>query len=137
MGDSAILPVIVGLGAGIALIVIFASAPNPLHLTIEGMKESYRVNEPITFTLRVSGYGQYCQSPNAAIWNASSSFASVPLWRSGLPSVLCPPYQQPHFVDDRYSWRQDRSAVIDKSGEYIFGANVGSEPTVQKEFAVH
>ena len=71
------------------------------------------------------------------IWNASTSIdSSIPIWRSGLPTVLCPPYPGSHFIDDKYSWVQDRSAIIDKAGQYIFKAGGYRLQTVQAEFKV-
>ena len=144
------IPVIAGLSVGILLIVIlalvffnspsnstFSATPNNLSLTIDALKESYHVGEPLTFTLRVTGYGDCYQTPNAAIWNASSAFASRPIWRSGTPAFTCDPnLQSDHFVDDKYSWGEDRNVTITEAGDYVFGARIGVNPAVQKEFTV-
>ena len=151
------IPVIAGLSSGIAMIIVFALIFGPpasptdaptiaptvleptyhVNLTIVGMKDSYRVGGPISFTLRVNGYGYYCQSPNAAIWNASSAFASIPIWRSGLPILLCQsPQTTNHIVDDNYSWGLDRNITIEEPGRYVLGARIASDPAVQKEFTV-
>lgn len=143
------VPVIAGLSVGILLIIIFAlvfsstsnsgmsTIPNNLNLAIDGLKESYRIGEPITFTLRVTGYDDCYQTPNAAIWNASSAFASRPVWRSGLPAFTCDSnLESDHFIDDTYSWGEDRNVTIDKTGDYVFGARMGVNPAVQKEFRV-
>ena len=53
MNGGTTLPVVIGISAGIAMIVIFALLVNHhLKLSIEGLKHSYRVGEQITFTLR-------------------------------------------------------------------------------------
>lgn len=148
--DSRItMPVIAGLSVGILLIIIFAlvfnttsnsgmsTTPNNLNLAIDGLKESYRIGEPITFTLRVTGYGDCYQTPNAAIWNASSAFASRPIWRSGTPSFTCDSnLESNHFIDDKYSWGEDRNVAVNETGNYVFGARIGVNPAVQKEFRV-
>ena len=138
MNGGTTLPVVIGISAGIAMIVIFALLVNHhLKLSIEGLKHSYRVGEQITFTLRINGYGYYCYTPGAAIWNASTALdSSIPIWRSGFPTVLCPPYPGSHFIDDKYSWVQDRSAIIDKAGQYMFKAGGDRVPTLQAEFKV-
>lgn len=137
------------MGVGILLIIIFAfifnstgnsafsTTPNNLNLAIEGLKESYRVEEPITFTLRVTGYGDCYQTPNAAIWNASSVFASRPVWRSGLPNLTCDSNSQfAHFINDTYHWGEDRNVTVTNAGDYVFGARIGVNPTIQEEFTV-
>jgi hypothetical protein len=138
MNAGMTLPVVTGICAGVAMIAIFALfIHHGLSLSIQGLKSSYRIGEQMTFTLRVSGYGYYCQTPGAAIWNASSAFdSSVPVWRSGLPSQLCPPYPKSHFIDDKYSWGEDRDITLDKPGDYVFKAGGDRVPTVQKEFKV-
>lgn len=149
MSSGVIAPVIAGLVVGIAAIIVlalafnspsnstFGTTPNNPNLTIEGLKDTYRVGEPITFTLRVTGYEDCYQTPNAAIWNASSAFASRPIWRSGTPVFTCNPNLQfDHFIDDKYSWREDRNVTIKEAGDYVFGARIGVNPAVQKEFRV-
>jgi hypothetical protein len=145
------IPVIAGLSIGILLIVIFTqifsdsesnsgsygTTLNNLNLAIGGLKESYRVEEPITFTLRVTGYGDCYQEPNAAIWNASLAFASRPIWKSGTPNFTCDPnLESDHFIDDKYSWGEDRNVTITNAGDYVFGARIGVNPAVQKAFTV-
>lgn len=151
MADGVTIAAIAGLTVGIATIIVFAtifnspsnSSPSAtsgnLRLTVEGLKGSYHAGEPITFTLRVTGYGNCYQTPNAAIWNASAAFASIPIWRSGLPSQTCDSNSQQqsvHAIDDLYSWGEERTITINKAGDYIFGARVGENPVAQKEFKV-
>ena len=150
MSKEISIPVIAGLSVGILLIVIlalvffnspsnstFSATRNNLNLTIDGLKESYHVGEPLIFTLRVTGYEDCYQIPNAAIWNASSAFASRPIWRSGTPTFTCDPnLQSDHFIDDKYSWGEDRNVTITEAGDYVFGARIGVNPAVQKEFTV-
>jgi hypothetical protein len=144
------VPVIAGLAVGILFIIIFAfssgsipnsamsTIPNNLNLSIAGLKESYHAGEPITFTLRVTGYGDCYQTPNAAIWNASSAFASSPVWKSGTPAFTCDSGSQfVHFINDTYHWGEDRNVTVATTGNYVFGARIGVNPAIQEEFTVH
>ena len=147
MGNRITIPVIAGLSIGTLLIVILAlvfnstdtstisATPNNLKLAIDGLKESYRIGEPITFTLRVTGYGDCYQTPNAAIWNASSAFASRPIWRSGLPSFTCDPnLESDHFIDDKYAWGKDRNVTITEAGDYLLVLESESTRLCKKSF---
>jgi hypothetical protein len=143
------VPVIAGLAVGILVIIVFAftfssnndymygTTPNNLNLSITGLKESYHAGEPITFTLRVTGYGDCYQTPNAAIWNASSAFASSPIWKSGTPALTCDSNTQfAHFINDTYHWGEDRNVTVATTGNYVFGARIGVNPAIQEEFTI-
>lgn len=85
----------------------------------------------------MTGTGDCYQTPNAAIWNASSAFESRPIWHSGTPAWTCDPNLEfDHFIDDRYSWEEDRNVTISEAGDYVLGARIGVNPAVQKEFTV-
>ncbi len=151
--DSLIIPVIIGLIAGIALVIIFSTSDigstensNPIfpqsnHVTVvvEGLKDSYHAGEPIRFDVRVEGYGYYCQSPNAAIWNTNQFLKSLPVWGSGLPIVSCDingPQPVYHYIDDVYDWSAYQDIRIQQVGNYTLGVRLGEPLMAEKQFAV-
>ena len=161
METGTTIAVIAGLVVGIGMIIVFAfilnhpviniieAPPSPtvweptyhVNLSILGMDDTYSIGEPITFIIRVNGNGYYCQTPNSAIWKASEAFASIPIWRSGLPGILC--IEQDfeknstyHHINDEYPYGPDRSITITEPGKYVLGARIAGDPAVQKEFTV-
>jgi len=110
-----------------------------LNLTISGMKDTYRVGEPIAFNITASGFGYYCQSPNSWIQNASLFQNSFPIWRSGLPIPLCispPPSSEYRSVNDVYPYDKDNNITISEPGNYTLGSRIAGDPPVKKEFRI-
>ncbi|MGI0048105.1 MAG: hypothetical protein ACREAW_01060 [Nitrososphaera sp.] len=64
------------------------------RVTIEGLKDMYKVGEPIDFTVRVEGYGCDRGFPSVAIYKAS---AEEPVWsRLGEFRLFPAGYSCPH-----------------------------------------
>ena len=146
------IAVVGGLSVGIGFVLLFAIEMAPtenssilpttphIDLSIDGLRHVYHVGEPIHFSFRVAGYGYYCQSPNAAIWNASGFLKSFPVWRSGLPTVFClhgtgikPPNR---YIADTYDWSSYSKIAIQSPGNYTLGVRFEDERVANQTFVV-
>jgi hypothetical protein len=122
-------------------------------VTIEGLKGTYKVGEPIDFTIRIAGYGCDAGFPSVFIAKVPtgepvwSRFGEIRLFPAGYP---CPPeniYQVRHIGDvEKYNNdEQERlrttggmPIVINTEGRYAVHVEGGIAPDdpVTKEFTV-
>jgi hypothetical protein len=147
-------PVIAGLAIGSAFIVLFATIsidgllPSTktnliidqykyLNLTIGGLKDLYKMHEPLGFTLDVNGFDSTCDvwpditiadSAGKVIW----TFERVSLMGCGDPELL-----SPHNI--HASWNVAQIGVpldINQTGSYTLKATYYGK-TVEQGFTVH
>jgi hypothetical protein len=144
------IPVIAGLAVGILFVVLFASFTNAnesesrligkyphFTLSVGGLKDSYSVNEPLNFTLTVSGYGAMCtqypeilvsNSQHVLVWN----YQTFNLMGCGDPDLT-----YPHRISHIWNTQVlDKPLYLDQPSEYTITATYYGE-TIEKRFSVY
>ncbi|MEO9296208.1 MAG: hypothetical protein ABI347_11505 [Nitrososphaera sp.] len=161
--DSVAVPVAAGLAAGITFVALFSLFSIPqgswtllnknefIAIEIKGLKDTYRLNEPISFSIYVKGASRgLCNNPQATAVIVSLA-TGKPVWSTPLPTfqtaMLCNvqeidrewrfgyegeelPYQSALTYDEK---KYDNLIAVDKAGQYRLIASFDGQ-TAEKEF---
>lgn len=115
----AIIPIITGLGSGVALLLVMSGLADALStiratpaneftmviMTVDGLQESYEAGEPISFSLVTKGFSQtICNHPEPAvrILNLDSGESVWHTPPTAQTLMLCPP--TPFYNEWRFGY---------------------------------
>ena len=111
------------------------SSNHNVDISINGIKDNYTVNEPIAFSVTVSGYGSGCGDTEAKITNDNYPLYKAPGW--GIESQCV---SNPKLDDFRFN-ALPVTTNITQAGNYTLTASFGDSITYQhatdeKKFSV-
>jgi plastocyanin len=113
-----------------------------VNVSVEGLKSTYRIGEPVTFDVAVEGYGVNCNSFDAKIEDKDEPEFGYSI--SSIPGCISPDSFR-DYKDHLHVGPESQMyypAVINQTGTYLLTISYGSvqfpdvQETVQVEFAV-
>jgi hypothetical protein len=105
-----------------------STSTNTVELTINGLKDTYKVGEEVDFIIKVTGYRRLCTFPNIAVQNTNTGQV---VWYSRTAILsFCEPA---HDINEEFHPRDiDRIPIIlNETGTYRLGASVGGKPLLK------
>ena len=131
------------LGVGSAIILSLVPSPttpqsryNPedIQIMVDGLRETYKVGEPIEFLVKIEGYGSFCGTPDITVSNVKDP--SEILWhdKDQLLFIGKPCNPGEIHVTIRVG-EKDNPLVIDRPGTYNVLIPIKGKP-LQQEFSV-
>src|SRR2546422_11007306 len=143
MSNKIAIQVIVGLAVGIGLIILFAlifvpkaqtltTGRDHIDVTIEGLKNVYKVGEVIDPVIKLRGYGNPCFSPNLSVRDAKTLEV---VWASRTALTTCEIQSQEINVDIHPEDIGTTPIIINETGSYKMAASAPGK-TVMRTFDV-
>lgn len=126
--------------AGVSFAIVYSQILNEqfVNITITGLKESYRVNEPIVFSATIEGFGEPCGEIEGWIYGVDKNFTSGP-WAQ-IPNCVS---NKPNtsFTHEFPLYNNSITTSLNETGKYKLVITFEQLPshketTVQREFNV-
>lgn len=141
------VPVIAGLAAGVAFVVVFSmlAGPSPaavletkhIRLTIDDLQSTYKSGELIVFSVTAKGVlDNACNLGNPSVVMRDESSGKTIYWPH--PFALSTALQcQTEEIDREWTFgdKADKEIILDKAGQYSVIASYG-DARVEKKFSV-
>ena len=142
MSDKIAIHVIVGLAVGIGFVILFAvifvptqtltTGRDHIDVTIEGLKNVYKVGEVIDPVIKLRGYGNPCFSPNLAVRDAKTLEV---VWASRTALTTCEIQTQEINIDFHPEDIGTTQIIINETGSYKMAVSAPGK-TVMRTFDV-
>ena len=153
MRDSIAIPVIAGLAVGIAFVLLLSFNTPAFHdtlvgttrtgdltITLAGLQDEYRLDEPLNFTVNYKGDGFWCYGPTARILDANSgeiTYDNPAQYNFAITCIMDYPREYTDITWTLYDlMRPDTPVLIGKPGHYRLEVE-GEGVLLEKDFIVN